>query len=171
VDSKDRRAIRDLMRALERYREVLEAHQAAAGVTCGQMQALMRTLEMQRDCDRCGDFRFPYEGRACTCPERCVWKYCQPVPDLGPRELWPGYCRGLSLLSAQVTVRVVAALDAAAPLPVSTAEVEQETGYGIRYGQLCYRMLRRLARLGEAEQINLDGARRAYWRRLGGLEP
>ena len=171
MDDKNRGTIRDLMRALDRYQEVLKASQAAASATCDQIQALMRTLTMQRDCDRCGDFRFPYEGRACTCPERCVWKYCQPVPDLGPRELWPDCCRGLSLLSAQVTVRIVAALDAAAPLPLSTVGVEQETGYGIRYGQLCYRMLRRLARLGEAEQINLDCPRRAYWRRLGGLEP
>lgn len=163
--------IRDLMRALGRYREVLEASRVAAGALCDQMQAQRRTLAMQRDCDRCGDFRFPYDGRACTCPERCVWTYCQPVPDLGPRELWPDYCRGLSLRSAQVTAGAAAALDAAAPLPLSTVSVEQETGFGIRYGQLCYRMLRRLARLGEAEQINLDGARCAYWRRLGGLKP
>lgn len=171
MDGKIRGTIRDLMRALDRYQEVLKTNHVAAGATCDQMQALLRTLAMQRDCDRCGDFRFPYEGRACTCPERCVWKYCRPVPDPGPRELWPGYCRGLSLLSAQVTARIVVVLDAAAPMPLSTVSVEQETGYGIRYGQLCYRMLRRLARLGEAEQINLDGARRAYWRRLGGLDP
>jgi len=170
MGGEDRDTIRDLMRALDRRRELLEANRVAAGAICDQMHAQMRTLAMQRDCDRCGDFRFPREGRACTCPERCVWKYCQPVSDLGPRELWPDHCRGLSLLSAQVTVRIVAALDAVAPLPLSTASVEQETGYGIRYGQLCYRMLRRLARLGEAEQINLDGARCAYWRRLGGLK-
>jgi hypothetical protein len=70
----------------------------------------------------------------------------------------------LSPLSATVTGRIRAVLTEAYPLPVSTREVEERTGYGARYGQLAYRMLQRLAARHEAEKIRLPDARSCYWR-------
>ena len=64
-----------------------------------------------------------------------------------------------------VTDQILAVLDEAYPLPASTGEVEERTGYGIRYGQLAYRMLQRLADLGEVEKITVPEMRSRYWRR------
>jgi hypothetical protein len=64
-----------------------------------------------------------------------------------------------------VTDQVLAFLDEAYPLPVSTREVEEGTGYGIRYGQLTYRMLQRLAGLSEVEKITDPETLSCYWRR------
>jgi hypothetical protein len=64
-----------------------------------------------------------------------------------------------------VTDQILAVLSEAYPLPVSTGEVEERTGYGIPYGQLTYRMLQRLADLGEIEKITLPDVRSRYWRK------
>jgi hypothetical protein len=69
---------------------------------------------------------------------------------------------GLSRRSRDVTARILQVLaEAAAPLP--TRDIEEATGYGIRYGQLCYRMLCRLARLGALVKITLPDVRSRYW--------
>ena len=47
-----------------------------------------------------------------------------------------------------VADQVLAALAEAAPLPMSTPDVERRTGYGRRYGQLVYIVLTRLAASG-----------------------
>lgn len=69
---------------------------------------------------------------------------------------------GLSQQSRDVTARILQVLaEAAAPLP--TREIEEATGYGIRYGQLCYRMLTRLTRLGALTRLTLPDVRSRYW--------
>ena len=70
----------------------------------------------------------------------------------------------LSPLSVHVTDQITAVLRDAWPLPLSTGEIEKRTGYGIRYGQLTYRMLRRLAARGDAETVDFPGMKSRYWR-------
>ncbi len=65
-----------------------------------------------------------------------------------------------------VADQVLAALAEAAPMPMSTPDVERHTGYGRRYGQLVYTVLTRLASAGEVEKIAAPGVRPVYWRRL-----
>lgn len=74
---------------------------------------------------------------------------------------------GLTPLSAAAYAEVRRVLADAYPMPLSTTEVENQSGYGIRYGQLGYRMLRRMVARGEAEQITVPDMRCRYWR----LEP
>lgn len=69
---------------------------------------------------------------------------------------------GLSQQGRDVTAKILRVLaEAGTPLP--TGELEEATGYDIRYGQLCYRMLCRLARLGALTKITLPGVRSRYW--------
>ncbi len=68
-----------------------------------------------------------------------------------------------------VADQVLAALAEAAPLPLSTPDVEKRTGYGRRHGQLVYTVLTRLAASGEVEKIAAPGVRPVYWRRLAPL--
>ena len=70
----------------------------------------------------------------------------------------------LSSLSVHVTDQITAVLRDAWPLPLSTGEIEKRTGYGIRYGQLTYRMLQRMARAGDAEKITMPDMKSRYWR-------
>lgn len=70
----------------------------------------------------------------------------------------------LSPLSLHVTDQITAVLRDAWPLPLSTGEIERRTGYGIRYGQLTYRMLQRLASRGDAEKVTLPDMKSRYWR-------
>ena len=49
--------------------------------------------------------------------------------------------------------QVLAALAETAPLPLSTPAIQDRTGYGMRYGQLVYTVLTRLAAAGEVEKI------------------
>jgi hypothetical protein len=65
-----------------------------------------------------------------------------------------------------VADQVLAALAEAAPLPLSTPDVEQRTGYGRRHGQLVYTALTRLAASGEVEKLSAPGVKPVYWRRL-----
>ena len=65
-----------------------------------------------------------------------------------------------------VTDQILAALAEAAPMPLSTPQIQDRTGYGVRYGQLVYQMLTRLAAAGEAEKITTPGVKPVYWRRL-----
>ena len=65
-----------------------------------------------------------------------------------------------------VADQVLAALAEAAPLPMSTPDVERRTGYGRRYGQLVYIVLTRLAASGVVEKIATPGVKPVYWRRL-----
>ena len=61
-----------------------------------------------------------------------------------------------------VTAKILQVL-ADAGRPLSTGEIEEATGYGIVHGQLCYRMLCRLARLGALTKITLPDLRSRYW--------
>jgi hypothetical protein len=70
----------------------------------------------------------------------------------------------LSPLRAEATGRIRAVLADAYPLPLSTGQVEERTGYGARYGQLAYRMLARLAARRDVEKICMPDARSRYWR-------
>jgi hypothetical protein len=70
----------------------------------------------------------------------------------------------LSPFSVHVTDQVLAVLAEAWPLPVPTGEIEDRTGYGPRHGQVAYRMLQRLARLGEVEKIVMPDVKSRYWR-------
>jgi hypothetical protein len=56
-----------------------------------------------------------------------------------------------------VADQVFAALAEAAPLPLSTPDVEKRTGYGRRHGQLVYIVLARLAACGEVEKLAAPG--------------
>ncbi len=64
-----------------------------------------------------------------------------------------------------VTDQVLAALAEAAPLPLSTSQIQDRTGYGVRYGQLVYQLLTRLAAAGEVEKVTAR-AKPCYWRTL-----
>jgi hypothetical protein len=78
---------------------------------------------------------------------------------------------GLTSLSAAAYGAVVGALREAYPLPLSTRQVEEASGYGVRYGTLAYRMCRRAAARGAAEQITVPDMRCAYWRFEPASEP
>ena len=62
-----------------------------------------------------------------------------------------------------VADQVLAAL-AVSSRPMSTPQVQEATGYGVRYGQLVYTVLTRLLAAGEVEK--LGGAKPVYWRRV-----
>jgi hypothetical protein len=68
-----------------------------------------------------------------------------------------------------VADQVLAALAEAAPMPLSTPALQDRTGYGMRYGQLVYTVLTRLAASGEVEKITTPGVKPVYWRRLAPL--
>jgi hypothetical protein len=68
-----------------------------------------------------------------------------------------------------VADQVLAALAEAAPLPLSTPDIEKRTRYGRRHSQLVYTVLTRLAASGEVEKIAAPGVRPVYWRRLAPL--
>jgi hypothetical protein len=49
----------------------------------------------------------------------------------------------------------------------STSALEEATGYGVRYGQLLYRMLERLHKLGRLDKyIDRSSCRPVHWRWL-----
>lgn len=57
-----------------------------------------------------------------------------------------------------VADQVLAALAETAPMPLSTPAVQDRTSYGVRYGQLVYQVLTRLAAAGEVEKITPPAA-------------
>jgi hypothetical protein len=59
----------------------------------------------------------------------------------------------------------MAALADAWPGPLSTPDVQTATGYGVRYGQLVYQVLIRLARDGRVRRTSTPGVSPAYWAR------
>jgi len=61
--------------------------------------------------------------------------------------------------------QVMAAL-AEAQTPLSTPALQDRTGYGMRYGQVVYTVLVRLAASGQVEKISTPGVKPVYWRRL-----
>lgn len=69
---------------------------------------------------------------------------------------------GLSPQSRDVTTKILQVLTKAGS-PLRTREIEEGTGYGICHGQLCYRMLCRLARLGAVVKTTLPDVRSRYW--------
>ena len=73
----------------------------------------------------------------------------------------------LSPRSVHVTDQILAVLAEEWLLPVPTGVIEARTGYGVRYGQLTYRLLQRLARRGEVEKITVPDMRSRYWRLVG----
>jgi hypothetical protein len=64
-----------------------------------------------------------------------------------------------------VADQVMAAL-AEAETPLSTPALQDRTGYGMRYGQVVYTVLTRLAASGDVEKITTPGVKPVYWRRL-----
>lgn len=73
----------------------------------------------------------------------------------------------LTPLAAAASAAIRRVLAEAYPVPLSTRQVEEQSGYDVCYGQLCYRMLCRLVAYGEAEKITVEDSRCRYWR----LEP
>ncbi len=71
----------------------------------------------------------------------------------------------LSPFRIHVTDQILAALADAAPMPLSTPQIQDRTGYGLRYGQLVYQLLTRLAAAGEVEKVTAR-TRPCYWRTL-----
>ena len=65
-----------------------------------------------------------------------------------------------------VADQVLAALAETAPMPLSTPAVQDRTSYGVRYGQLVYQVLTRLAAAGEVEKITPPCGKPVYWRRV-----
>ena len=65
-----------------------------------------------------------------------------------------------------VADQVLAALADADPAPLSTPAIQDRTGYGMRYGQLVYQVLTRLAAARQVEKITAPGTKPVYWRRL-----
>jgi hypothetical protein len=72
----------------------------------------------------------------------------------------------LNPFKTHVADQVLAALAEAAPASLSTPALQDRTGYGVRYGQLVYQVLTRLAAEGEVEKVSAPGTRPVYWRRL-----
>jgi hypothetical protein len=64
-----------------------------------------------------------------------------------------------------VADQVLAAL-AKAGTPMSTPAIQDKTNYGVRYGQLIYNVLTRLAKAREVEKISAPGVKPVYWQRL-----
>ncbi len=62
-----------------------------------------------------------------------------------------------------VADQVLAAL---ADAPLSTPAIQDRTGYGMRYGQLVYQVLTRLAAAGQVERSTPPGVKPVCWRRL-----
>ena len=73
---------------------------------------------------------------------------------------------GPSSFRVHVAYQVLAMLAEAAPMPLSTPQVQDRTGYGVRYGQLVYQVLTRLAAAGQVERSATPGVKPVYWRRL-----
>lgn len=69
----------------------------------------------------------------------------------------------LTPFRVHVADQVLAALGEAG-MPLSTAQVEERTGYGKRHGQLAYQVLTSLALAGAVKRVN-PGQRPCYWRR------
>ena len=66
-----------------------------------------------------------------------------------------------------VADQVLAVLAEAAPMPLSTPQVQERTGYGVRYGQLVYTVLTRLAAAGQGGGgPPAPGVKPVYWRTL-----
>jgi hypothetical protein len=65
-----------------------------------------------------------------------------------------------------VADQVLAALAEAAPMPLSTSQVQERTGYGVRHGQLAYQLLVRLHKAGQVERSAAPDTRPVYWRSL-----
>lgn len=65
-----------------------------------------------------------------------------------------------------VADQVLAALAEAAPMPLSTPQVQDRTGYGMRHGQLAYQVLTRLAKDGQVERFAAPGVKPVFWRTL-----
>ena len=59
----------------------------------------------------------------------------------------------------------MAVLAESAPMPLSTTAIQDRTGYGVRYGQLVYTVLTRLATAGQVER-SAGRVTPVYWRRL-----
>jgi hypothetical protein len=62
--------------------------------------------------------------------------------------------------------QVLAALAEADPMPLSTPQLQDRTGYGARYGQLVYQVLTRLTAAGQVERSAAPGVKPVYWRTL-----
>ena len=73
---------------------------------------------------------------------------------------------GPSSFRVHVADQVLAVLAEAAPMPLSTPQIQDRTGYGVRYGQLVYQVLTRLAAAGQVERSAAPGIKPVYWRRL-----
>lgn len=69
-----------------------------------------------------------------------------------------------------VADQVLAALADADPMPLSTPQLQERTGYGTRYGQLVYQVLTRLAKSGQVERSAAPGVKPVYWRTLATSE-
>jgi len=69
-----------------------------------------------------------------------------------------------------VADQILAALSDAAPTPLSTPQIQEATGYGIRHGQLTYQVLTRLAATGQVERSAAPGVKPVFWRTLATSE-
>jgi hypothetical protein len=72
----------------------------------------------------------------------------------------------LNPFRVHVADQVLAALAEVAPVPLSTPQVQERTGYGMRYGHLVYQVLVRLAAAGQVERSALPGVKPVYWRTM-----
>ena len=70
----------------------------------------------------------------------------------------------LSPRATVVTDRILALLASEWPLPVPTAEIVERIGPEARRSLMAYRMLERLAKLGDVEKIAGTGRRSVCWR-------
>jgi hypothetical protein len=69
-----------------------------------------------------------------------------------------------------VADQIMAALSDAAPMPLSTPQIQEATGYGMRHGQLTYQALTRLTAAGQVERSTAPGIKPVYWRTLATSE-
>ena len=69
-----------------------------------------------------------------------------------------------------VADQIMAALADAAPMPLSTPQIQDATGYGMRHGQLTYQVLTRLAKARQVERSTAPGVKPVYWRTLATSE-
>jgi len=75
---------------------------------------------------------------------------------------------GPSSFRVHVADQVLAVLAEAAPMPLSTPQIQDRTGYSLRagYGALVYQVLTRLAAAGQVERSAAPGVKPVYWRTL-----
>jgi hypothetical protein len=96
--------------------------------------------------------------------------WCGHGRAIEPKPAGPAMSARPGPFRTHVADQILAALADAAPMPLSTPQIENATGYGARHGQLTYQVLTRLAKAGQVERSAAPGIKPVYWRTLATSE-